>query len=60
VIHESFDQFGVENMALSFNGGKDCTVILHLLRIACATYGNTTENNDSNFDQLENNNDLGI
>ncbi|KAI1726777.1 putative molybdopterin binding domain-containing protein [Ditylenchus destructor] len=33
VIDEVLDQHGMENTSLSFNGGKDCTVLLHLLRV---------------------------
>ncbi|KAH9848692.1 hypothetical protein C2E23DRAFT_427219 [Lenzites betulinus] len=31
VIDEAFDSWGEERVSLSFNGGKDCTVLLHLV-----------------------------
>ncbi|KAI0363293.1 adenine nucleotide alpha hydrolases-like protein, partial [Pilatotrama ljubarskyi] len=31
VIDDAFDEWGQEHIALSFNGGKDCTVLLHLV-----------------------------
>nr|XP_023018916.1 FAD synthase-like [Leptinotarsa decemlineata] len=31
VIEECFESYGAENIFLSFNGGKDCTVLLHLV-----------------------------
>ncbi|KAI9205834.1 uncharacterized protein BJ171DRAFT_580484 [Polychytrium aggregatum] len=36
IIRETFEQFGVEHVALSFNGGKDCTVMLHLVAAVLA------------------------
>jgi len=35
VLIELLGKFKPEEIALSFNGGKDCTVGLHLLRVAC-------------------------
>ena len=32
-ITEAINRYGQENIALAFNGGKDCTVLLHLLHI---------------------------
>ncbi|EKM56724.1 uncharacterized protein PHACADRAFT_254010 [Phanerochaete carnosa HHB-10118-sp] len=34
VIDEALDDFGEDRVAISFNGGKDCTVLLHLITAA--------------------------
>ncbi|KAJ0393376.1 hypothetical protein P43SY_001223 [Pythium insidiosum] len=36
VVHRAIDIFGLEGVSFSFNGGKDSTVVLHLLRIVVA------------------------
>ncbi|TYZ57618.1 hypothetical protein PybrP1_007400 [[Pythium] brassicae (nom. inval.)] len=36
VIQRAIDIFGLEGVCFSFNGGKDSTVVLHLLRLAVA------------------------
>ncbi|PSR75762.1 hypothetical protein PHLCEN_2v8879 [Hermanssonia centrifuga] len=34
VIDDAIDSFGQDHVSISFNGGKDCTVLLHLLTAA--------------------------
>jgi len=34
VIEDAIDAFGQDHIAISFNGGKDCTVLLHLIAAA--------------------------
>lgn len=38
-IEDCIQQYGLPHMALSFNGGKDCTALLHLTRAALAHLG---------------------
>lgn len=34
ILQQAVSDYDPEQVALSFNGGKDCTVVLHLLRLA--------------------------
>ena len=38
VIKDMFSRFESDKVCLSFNGGKDCTVVLHLLRVALVMF----------------------
>ncbi|KAJ2159263.1 FAD1 flavin adenine dinucleotide synthetase [Coemansia sp. RSA 552] len=38
VIDEALERYGPRHVALSFNGGKDCTALLHLARAALYRY----------------------
>lgn len=38
ILGECFDKYPLQNVCLSFNGGKDCTVLLHLAHLYLAKY----------------------
>ncbi|KAI9490252.1 hypothetical protein BDB00DRAFT_564099 [Zychaea mexicana] len=42
VIEEAYKEYGLEATSLSFNGGKDCTVLLHLVVAALSRLGHST------------------
>ncbi|KAI8983548.1 hypothetical protein BDB01DRAFT_791222 [Pilobolus umbonatus] len=39
VIEEAYKRYGYEALSLSFNGGKDCTVLLHLVAAVVSKLG---------------------
>ncbi|KAI7892926.1 uncharacterized protein EV154DRAFT_417774 [Mucor mucedo] len=39
VIEKAYQDYGFESIALSFNGGKDCTVLLHLVAAVMSRLG---------------------
>ena len=60
VIQETLRQYSLDELCISFNGGKDCTVLLHLLYAAVQrSCGNATKINaiyiqcESPFPQVE-------
>ena len=38
-IKQVIQDYTLENCSISFNGGKDCTVLLHLCRLAILSLG---------------------
>ncbi|KAJ2570644.1 FAD1 flavin adenine dinucleotide synthetase, partial [Coemansia sp. RSA 1836] len=45
VIEEAIERYGPSHLALSFNGGKDCTALMHLVR--AALYKHSTDSGDA-------------
>ncbi|KAG1056965.1 hypothetical protein G6F43_001186 [Rhizopus delemar] len=39
IIEKAYKEYGVEAISLSFNGGKDCTVLLHLVAAVMSRLG---------------------
>lgn len=47
VIEQAIDQYGPQQLALSFNGGKDCTALMHLLRAALYKHQSMVQNDST-------------
>ncbi|KAJ3326768.1 FAD1 flavin adenine dinucleotide synthetase, partial [Gonapodya sp. JEL0774] len=50
IVEKALDEYGPKALALSFNGGKDCTVLLHLL--AAAIGAREAKTLESNMDRI--------
>lgn len=48
ILREAVAQFGPKTLATAFNGGKDATVVLHLVRAALATASHTSPGGSPN------------
>jgi len=54
VLEEVISRYGPEHIAMSFNGGKDCTVLLHLLAAALHHHNAAAANDSQHDDQSQN------
>jgi len=62
IIEEAFQKFAFKELALSFNGGKDCCVLLHLINYVILKLQKEKEinnNNSNNSSSIDNNNNSG-
>jgi 3'-phosphoadenosine 5'-phosphosulfate sulfotransferase (PAPS reductase)/FAD synthetase len=53
VYELAFTQFAAENIAISFNGGKDCTVVMYLLQMWCQFVDAVHQNPTSTFKKIK-------
>ncbi|KAI9596024.1 hypothetical protein BDF19DRAFT_384570 [Syncephalis fuscata] len=49
IIEEAIDRYGLNGVAVSFNGGKDCTVLLHLWTAVVMRHLRKTGNTDKDI-----------
>lgn len=50
VLNETFDKYSLDKIFLSFNGGKDCTVLLHMVD---SVLKKRKPNHDENVDNID-------
>ncbi|GAM24733.1 hypothetical protein SAMD00019534_079080, partial [Acytostelium subglobosum LB1] len=56
-INKTFEQYRFDEIALCFNGGKDCVVLLHLIHhVLVQRHIKNIKNNNNNNNNIDNNN----
>ncbi|KAJ2081386.1 3'-phosphoadenosine 5'-phosphosulfate sulfotransferase [Coemansia sp. RSA 988] len=49
VIEDAIERYGPSHLALSFNGGKDCTALMHMVRAALHRFESNNTTHDSSL-----------